>query len=160
MRSAAIPVATLTLWLWPGIAGTALGQTESSVVVSASFGSRTALDVSTRTLDFDVSDPSTPAIASVEFTAAARTAAGAPVVLSIEPLRAIQGPGGAADVELHLTFDGHGEGLLAGIMNDRGPAAAGRWIGSGHRTGRLVFRLRAAARGAYTVPIRLVLTTP
>jgi hypothetical protein len=80
--------------------------------------------------------------------------------LSVEPLRAIDGPGGAADVETSLSFQGSGDGTLAGPLSPDTQAVAGRWLGSGLRTGRFVFSLRAAAPGSYTVPIRFVLSTP
>jgi hypothetical protein len=37
---------------------------------------------------------------------------------------------------------------------------AGRWIGSGLRTGRLTFALRSAVAGTYSLPVRFVLSAP
>lgn len=130
------------------------------VVVSANFGSRTSLRVSTELLQFDVSAPGQPATAAVTFSVGARTRTGAEVVLSVEPMRAIDGPGGAADVESSLSFAGEGVGTTAAHVSGTHPTIAGRWSGSGLRTGRLVFALRAGAAGTYTVPVRFVLSTP
>jgi hypothetical protein len=78
----------------------------------------------------------------------------------MEPSRGIDGPGGAADVETSLQFSGEGSGTLAGPVAARGMTTAGRWIGSGLRTGRLIFQLRASAAGTYAVPLRFVLSAP
>jgi hypothetical protein len=131
-----------------------------SLVVSAQFRPRTALKVSTQILRFDVDPVAGTAIAAVDFSAAARTHEGGEVMLSVEPMRAIKGPGGAADVEAAVTFAGEGEGTLPGELRSVAPAIAARWTGSGVRTGRLTFSLRAAASGTYTMPIRFVLTAP
>ena len=56
-----------------------------SVTVVATFSSRTTLQVSSDLLQFDVISADTPATAAVDFLAAARTHAGGPVMLSIEP---------------------------------------------------------------------------
>jgi hypothetical protein len=135
-------------------------QAAASVVVSAQFNSRTSLQVSSRLLQFDVANPAEPAVASVDFSAGARTATGAEVVLSVEAERALDGPGGAADVETSMSFAGQGEGTLQGRVDAHAPSIAGRWNGSGRRAGRIVFSLRAAAAGTYAVPVRFVLSTP
>jgi hypothetical protein len=132
----------------------------AAVAVSAQFASRTSLTVSTERLQFDVAQPDQPALAAVDFTAAARTQAGAEIVLSVEPLRPNDGPGGAADVESSLTFAGEGNGTLAGTVATAGATPAGRWTGSGVRTGRLLFSLRAGAPGTYAVTLRFVLSAP
>jgi hypothetical protein len=131
-----------------------------AVVVTARFGARTSLTVSTRVLHFDVANPSEAVQAEVDFAAGARTSAGAEVVLSVEPEQAVSGPGGAADVETSITFAGEGEGTMAGTVDASSPAVAGRWTGSGRRTGRLIFSLRAGAAGSYTLPVRFILSTP
>lgn len=134
-----------------------------TVTVLAQFNSRTSLKVSTQLLQFDVAAPGQPATAVVDFSAGARTRSGNDVVLSVEPARGVEGPGGAADVESSLTFAGEGDATMAGHVGPAGPAGpsiAGRWNGSGLRTGRLVFSLRAGASGTYTVPMRFVLSTP
>jgi hypothetical protein len=59
-----------------------------------------------------------------------------------------------------MTFAGEGDGLLAGVVVNGAAAVAGRWTGSGLRTGRVLFSMRAAAAGTYTVPVRFVLSAP
>jgi hypothetical protein len=132
----------------------------AAVVVNAQFSARTSLKVSTRLLQFSVADPSQSATAAIDFSAGARTSSGSEVVLSIEAESAVDGPGGAADVETSVSFTGEGQGTLSGPMDTQAPAVAGRWSGSGRRTGRLVFSLRAGASGSYSLPVRLVLSTP
>jgi hypothetical protein len=133
----------------------------SSVAVSAQFSSRTSLRVSTDLLRFDVADPDRSATAAVEFSAGARTYSGAEVVLSVEPLRAVEGPGGAADdVPSSVSFSGEGAGTMAGALSSSSPSVAGRWLGSGLRQGRVVFALRAGLSGSYSVPVRFVLSAP
>ena len=132
----------------------------ASAVVSAQFSSRTSLKVSTDLLHFEVAGPDQPATAAVDFAAGARTQAGAEVLLSIEQLHAVQGPGGASDLESSVSFAGEGAGTLAGALIAAGPAVAGRWIGSGMRQGRLVFALRAGASGNYMLPVRFILSAP
>jgi hypothetical protein len=132
----------------------------ASAVVSAQFSSRTSLKVSTDLLHFEVAEPGQTATATVDFAAGARTQAGAEVLLSIEQLHAVQGPGGASDLESSVSFAGEGAGTLAGALVAAGPAVAGRWIGSGLRQGRLVFALRAGASGNYMLPVRFILSAP
>ena len=127
-----------------------------SLHVSVSVASRTSLRVSTEILQFDVTVPFEPSVASVEVSAGARTVPGGEVVLSIERGPATPGArdGGA------LTFVGDGEGLTRGVLDASAPAVAGRWTGSGQRRGRVSFALRGTRPGAYTVPVRFVLSTP
>jgi hypothetical protein len=132
----------------------------ATVTVNARFASRTSLTVSTEMLQFDVARPDRPALAVVDFAAAARTQAGSEVVLSVEPLHSADGPGGAADVESSITFAGEGDGTLGGAIATAGTTPVGRWIGSGVRNGRLTFSLRGAAPGTYTVTMRFVLSAP
>ena len=132
----------------------------ASAVVSAQFSSRTSLKVSTDLLHFDVAGPGQAATATVDFAAGARTQAEAEVLLSIEQLHAVQGPGGASDLEWSVSFAGEGAGTLAGALVATGSAVAGRWIGSGLRQGRLVFALRAGASGNYILPVRFILSAP
>ncbi len=131
----------------------------ATVAASAQFNTRTSLIVSTDTLRFDVTTAGTPALVSVDFVAGARTRADGEVVLTVEPVRAVEGPGGAADVEASVEFAGEGEGTLAGQIAPA-PVVAGRWTGSGRHAGRLRFSLRAGAPGAYTLPVRFVLSAP
>ena len=159
MRSLA-PCAALLLVAAVGTTPAAAETATASVTVTATFSTRTALNVSAQVLQFDAADPRRAATASVDFAAKARTVAGGEVVLSVEPLHAIEGPDGAAGVEAAVTFEGHGEGTLPGRVTAARPAVAGRWSGSGRRDGRLIFQLRAAARGSYILPVRFVLSAP
>jgi len=127
-----------------------------SVVVVATFSSRTTLQVSSDLLTFDVTNVETPATASVDFLAAARTHAGGPVVLSIEPA----GEAASESAVASLAFNGDGAGTTSGSVSALAPTIAGQWIGSGVRRGRLVFALRSSALGTHMVPIRFVLTAP
>ena len=77
-------------------------------------------------------------------------------MLTVEPVRQLEGPGGAVEV----SFSGEGEGTLDGALSERTPTVVGRWTGSGSRSGRVAFSLRAAAPGDYDVPLRFVLTAP
>jgi hypothetical protein len=155
-----LPIAAFALLLTGTDNALAAETANATVVVNAQFSSRTSLRVSAELLQFDVARPDQPALAVVDFSAAARTQAGAEVVLSVEPVRGAEGPGGAADVESSITFTGEGDGALGGTVATAGGTLAGRWIGSGLRNGRLLFSLRAAAPGTYTVAMRFVLSAP
>ena len=131
-----------------------------NVSVNVNFAPRTSLRVSSHLLRFDVTQTGATATATIDFTAGARMPSGSDVVLTVEPLRGIDGPGGAADVETDLSFSGQGDGLMAGALSSSAHAVVGRWQGSGLRTGRVVFTLRANAAGSYSFPVRFVLSTP
>ena len=129
-------------------------STSSTVAVVAGFGTRTSLKVSGETLQFAVAEPDAPAVAVIEFSAGARTQAGAQVILTVERL-----PGPDCPEEALVTFRGDGAGTVAGTLGAAGPTPVARWTGSGLRRGRLTFLLRAGA-GTYTLPIRFVLSAP
>lgn len=143
-------------------AGSALAAETSTanVAVNVHLSSRTSLRVSTEVLQFAVGDQAGGATAAIDFSAGARVASDSDVVLSIEPLRSIEGPGGAADVEASVDFAGQGDGTIAGSLTAASPAIAGRWHGSGMRQGRVTFTLHATAPGVYSLPVRFVLSTP
>ena len=132
----------------------------ATVSVSAAVATRTSLQVSDDVLRFDVADEATVATASVDFSAGMRITSSSDIMLTVEPIGSLEGPGGAADVETSISFDGVGDGTRAGRLIAAGPSVAGRWHGSGLRQGRLQFTLRAAAPGRYVVPVRFVLSTP
>ena len=132
----------------------------ATLAVSVSVASRTSLRVSADVLRFDVADPSEAAVAIVDVSAGARTREGGEVVLTIEPLPAMGAAGHVKDDRAALTFAGDGDGLTRGALSASAPAIAGRWIGSGKRTGRVSFALRGRARGTYTAAVRFVLSTP
>jgi hypothetical protein len=135
-------------------------STAASVVVTAQFGSRTALKVSTELLQFDVTTADRPALAIVEFSAAARTRQGGEVVLTVERAGTLSGPGGAADVETSLTVSMAGDGGSPGALDPSAQVVAGRWVGSGKRAGQLAFSLRSPVPGTFSVPVRFVLSAP
>lgn len=132
----------------------------STVVVNVQVASRTSLKVSSDVLQFDIAQPGVPATVAIDFSAGARVASAADVVLTVEALRSLDGPGGAADVEASMAFDGEGDGLLRGTLDVEVPAIAGRWQGSGLHQGRLLFTIRANSAGTYSLPVRFVLSTP
>ena len=138
----------------------AAAQVTATVPALATVHARTSLVVSSELLRFDVVEPGGRASVTVDFSAAARTAAGADVVLSVEPLTGLLGPGGAADFETTLAFDGSGEGTRGGVLDAAAPTVAAHWTGSGLRRGRLTFTLRAGAPGAYQIPVRFILSAP
>jgi hypothetical protein len=154
-------VVMLVLLALPGAtAAAAEDVARASVSVNAQFTSRTSLKVSSELLRFEVVEAGATATASIEFSAGARTPSDGDVVLTIEPMRAIEGPGGAADVEASLSVSGEGQGLVAATVNPTSGTVIGRWQGSGLRAGRLVFALRTNATGSYSLPVRFVLSTP
>jgi hypothetical protein len=125
----------------------------STVAVVAGFGTRTSLKVSSQLLQFDVSEAGVPAVAVIEFSAGARTQAGAEVLLTVERLPSFDYPKGTA-----VTFVGDGPGTAAATLAPC-PTVAARWTGSGLRSGRLTFALQAPP-GTYNIPVRFVLSTP
>jgi hypothetical protein len=100
------------------------------------------------------------AVAALDFSAGARMPAGCDVVLTVEPLDTIDRIGGAARAGADLTFRGEGDGMLAGSIAAAQGTVVGRWQGSGLREGRVIFTLRANAAGSYSLPVRIVLSTP
>ena len=132
----------------------------ASIAVHAQVAGRTSLTVSTQSLQFDVVTPAEAAVASVDFSAAARTHGDADVILSVGLARDIDASTGFSDTGGSLIFSGEGDGTLSGVMGRTGPSVAARWTGSGRRQGRLVFALRARAAGSYAVPVRFILTAP
>jgi len=101
-------------------------------------------------------------VGTIDFTAAARTRSGGEVVLTVEAqsdLPTLAGP--SAGGESAIEFEGFGDGARGGVLRDAVPQIAGRWVGSGVRTGQLVFTLRGAtATAGATVPLRFVISLP
>jgi len=100
-------------------------------------------------------------IGTIDYRAAARTRRDGEVVLTVE---AQSDPsalaGGAADADLAIDFQGVGDGARGGVLRSDAPQVAGRWVGSGVRTGQLVFTLRGAAAQPGSIPLRFVLSLP
>ena len=138
----------------------AADNASSTVSVHVTVASRTSLRVSNDLLHFAIDRDRGTATASVDFVAGARLPGGSDLVLSVEPLTAIDGPGGAADAETEISFEGEGDAVSGGTLAAVGPTMAARWQGSGRRSGRLVFTLHASAAGVYDLPVRFVLSTP
>src|SRR5688572_29753197 len=115
MRNSRLLLLVLAL-AFPASASAAEEHATTSVVVNVNLAPRTSLKVSSRMLQFDVTQPGEAATAALDFTASARMSSGSDVVLTVEPLRGVDGPGGAADVETDLTFTGEGDGVLAGSI--------------------------------------------
>ena len=130
-----------------------------SVTVTAQFSSRTSLHVPTHSLQFDIVHPAEPAVASVMFTAGARTVADAPVLLLFEMTDEIRDIDGRLHGDTTVTLINRDDGMSA-ELTPRTPTIARRWIGSGLRTGYLMFALRTGTAGRYRVPIRVTLTAP
>src|SRR5918911_2753850 len=91
----------------------AAAETSARVLVNAEMGSRTSLSVSTDVLKFDVVDPTQPATIVVTFSARARTARAAEVLLSVESVDALESSTGIPCPDLSVNFAGVGEGTLA-----------------------------------------------
>jgi len=138
----------------------AADSTSVAVMVSAQFSSRVSLRVSNDVLRFAVAAPDQATTMAVDFSAAARTQAGAEVLLSVEALSGVAGPAGPSNLEPSVSFAGEGAGTLGGALSSAGATVAGRWTGSGLRHGRIVFAFNAAEPGVYTVPVRFVLSAP
>jgi hypothetical protein len=149
--------AALLAFAGAGSLGAASDSVTRSIQVNAQVASRTSLSVSSHVLRFTVPSPNEPAVASVDFVAGVRTPAGAEVVLTVEALRELDDAGPDAVV---VTFAGDGEGAVRGALGSAGPAVAGRWVGSGRRTGRITFALETGTAGTYTLPVRFVLSAP
>jgi hypothetical protein len=101
-------------------------------------------------------------VGTIDYRAAARTRSDGEVVLTVEAqgtLPTLQGS--TTGTESAIDFEGVGDGARAGVLRNDAPQIAGRWIGSGVRTGQLVFTLRgAAAASVTTVPLRFVISLP
>lgn len=125
-------------------------RAEQSLTVSAAFAPRASVQVSNQVLQFDVIDASLPVDASIEFEAGARTGSAGHVLLVFDADLAV--PGGT------LAIAGGSDGTVPGLVT-RSPTVVARWVGSGLRAGRIVFRLQAAP-GRYEIPLRFRLETP
>jgi len=156
----AVRLVGLSLAVLALAAAPARADVTATVKVSVQVYGRTALQVSGQQLTWELPFDAASASAVIDFTAKARTRRDGEVVLTVEPERWLDGPGGAADADALVTFDGRGPGTLAGQLVPASPSIVGRWIGSGRRTGQLSFALHAGVAGSYRLPVRLVLSTP
>ena len=158
MRSRYVPIVVVCSLLGASAPAAAQSVAHASVAIKADLALRTSLKVSSELLQFDVAQGT--ATTTIEFSAGARTPSQGEIVLSVEPLRGLSGPGGAADVDAAITVSGDGEGLLSTRLDSTSTTVVGRWHGSGLRQGRLLFTLNATAAGSYSMPVRFVLSTP
>lgn len=158
MRSRYVLMLVFCTLLGSATNGAAQSVAQANLNIRAQFAPRTSLKVSSELLQFDVAQGT--AKTTIEFSAGARTPSQGEIVLSVEPLRGLAGPGGAADVDAAITVSGEGEGLLSTRLDSTSTTVVGRWHGSGLRQGRLVFTLNASAAGIYSMPVRFVLSTP
>jgi hypothetical protein len=150
-RFCAAGLVVLALSAVPLRAAAADDSTSSTVTVTAQFGARSSLMVSASVLHFVVVQPGQPAVVVVEFSAAARTRQGGEVLLTVEPMETAGTP-----MDLSVAGDGDVPHALA----TGGPCVAGRWTGSGRRSGRLTFVLQNSAAGSHSLPVQFVLSTP
>jgi hypothetical protein len=127
-----------------------------TVSARAEIVARTSLTVSDTVLRFSQADPSQLPTASVEFTAGARTGRDAQVVLTVEVLESAA----AGAVPPVIGFIGEGQGTRQGQLSGDAPGIAARWTGSGIRSGRLVFSLRASDSSTSSFPVRFVISAP
>ena len=160
MRSRHVAVLMICTLLCASANGAAQNVAHATLSINARFAPRTSLKVSSELLQFDVAQPGGPATAAIEFVAGARTPLQGEIVLSVEPMRGLSGPGGAADVDAAISVAGEGEGLLTTRLDPTSTTVVGRWHGSGLRQGRLVFTLNTSTSGIYSMPVRFVLSTP
>ena len=135
MRNSRLLLTVLTLALCASAAA-AEDVATGSITVNVSVASRTSLKVSSRVLNFDVTQPGAHRHRRDGVHGRRAAGSGADVVLTVEPLHGLDGPGGAADVDTALSFVGEGEGLLAGSVAMAQSTVVGRWQGSGLRAGR------------------------
>ena len=84
------------------------------------------------------------------------------MVLTVEPLTALDAPGGGAgETRTTISFLGSGEGAHDGVLRRGQPETVARWVGSGLHAGRVIFVVQGPVRppGA-PVLLRLLLTAP
>lgn len=131
-----------------------------SVRATAVVSERISLSVSADVLHFVVEVGSDEAAATIEFTAGVRAAPGRAVLLLAEPAGDLEGTMGGAVSAGELRFEGEGDALPSGVLAGGASRIVARWIGGGRRHGTVVFHLRGAAPGAYSIPIRLLVSVP
>jgi hypothetical protein len=124
-------------------------QVTQAVTATATFGPRIALQVSSQVLHFHVTDPSAPALMSVDFAVWGRTGKDGAMALAVE----IVDPPGPTPYALAIV--GGSEGVAAGPLAHGAPKVMARWGGGGFRSGRVTFRLDAAP-GRYEIPVRFL----
>lgn len=130
------------------------------VRATAIVSERISLSVSAEVLQFVVEDGSDEAAARLEFTAGVRAVPGRDVLLIAEPAGDLQAATGGPVSAGELRFAGEGDAMLSGLLVGGAPRIVARWTGGGQRRGTIVFHLRGAAPGAYSIPVRLLVSVP
>jgi hypothetical protein len=131
------------------VAGAGQQVSTHSLTATASFAPRTSLTISTPTLRFVVTDPAIPAVATVGYSAAARTLANGGVTLVMRA--------GDVPADAVLRISGGSDGVVVGEVASGQDVAAARWTGGGLRAGRVTVAL-SARPGTYDVPVAFFLT--
>jgi hypothetical protein len=127
-------------------AGTDDRLATATLTASAQVSPRTAVQVSSDVLVFQVIDAEVPAEATVTFTAGARTRPDREVRLFM-----------SQDLPASVTMTGS-DGTLHAVMSNE-PVMVSRWTGGGRKRGEIRFQLRGAP-GTYTIPVRFSLNAP
>jgi hypothetical protein len=122
----------------------------ATIGARANFETRTSLQVSTRVLEFHVTNPEVAAEATLDYIAGVRVQPGAETILQVQTSL----PAGGAGIVLTVGTEGVSADSVA--IDGAAPVTAARWDGAGLRTGTLRFSLRGAP-GTYRVPINLAL---
>jgi hypothetical protein len=137
----------------------------STVTFNSDVSASTALRVSSSLLRIaprSAADAESVVVGTIDYRAAARTRSGGEVVLTIEAQSTLPEVGGpSAGGESAIAFEGVGDGARGGVLRNDVPQIAGRWVGSGVRSGQLVFTMRgSAATSGVIVPLRFVISLP
>ena len=144
-------------------ASAAMSQSPGPTVgvrATAVVSERISLSVSAEVLHFVVEDGSDDAAATIEFTVGVRAAPGRAVLLLAEPAGDLEGATGGPVSAGELRFEGEGDAMQSGVLVGCAPRIVARWIGGGRWRGSVVFHLRGAAPGAYSMPIRMLVSVP
>jgi hypothetical protein len=159
--SAPLLCAAGLLVISPAESVSASDSVHRSLVVRAEVSPRTSLHTSAEALQFEISDPSLPATASIQFSAGTRTHAAGEVLLIVEQFsmpQRISATSREGDSDPVATTDSGSDDAVD--VSAPGRKVAKRWIGSGLRSGKIDFILRASEPGLYDVPVRFVLSAP
>lgn len=146
--------------------GLAAAPDQDTLVIrlGATIRPRASLVVSDRFLSIPPSapgDPDTRTVGTITFRASARTSAVGEVLLTVEPQVDLTHLGGPSSGAATLGFSGTGDGTRDGVLVERQPAVAARWVSSGVREGQLTFFVSGDVGPAgAVVPLRFVLSTP
>jgi hypothetical protein len=142
-------------------------NTNAEVSIIAPLASSAQLSITPSSLNFPNADPDTvssiPAIGNpVTVTANAQTTGNKTITLTV--LANGDLVSGSSTIPINnVTWTATGSGFLAGTMSRTTPQTAGRWQGSGNRTGTFSYFLKNSwsyATGNYTQTVTYTLTAP